>query len=135
MRDEHGYLAVMLQPGNGEFDAWANIKAKRKFRVNIVVCETFHGPRPRDDMHAAHLDGDKRNNSASNLAWKTATENAADKIKHGTYGRKLTEDAVRQIRRERKDGARVADLAERYRVSEHNIRMIIKGAIWKHVDA
>lgn len=133
MYDQHGYLAVMLQTRKScDDDLWSNIQGKKQYRVNVVVCETFHGPRP-DGMQAAHLDGDKRNNAASNLAWKTPTENAADKIAHGTHGWKLTEDAVRQIRLDRESGVKVVDLAARYSVSVTTVRHIVSGRTWGHV--
>lgn len=52
--------------------------------VHQLVAEVFHGPRP-DGMQVRHLDGDALNNAAINLAWGTASENAIDKIRHGTH--------------------------------------------------
>jgi hypothetical protein len=51
--------------------------------VHALVAEAFHGPRP-DGMQVRHLDGDQLNNQASNLAWGSAVDNAADMRRHGT---------------------------------------------------
>jgi hypothetical protein len=37
--------------------------------VHVLICETFHGPRPSPKHMANHLDEDKTNNHASNLSW------------------------------------------------------------------
>jgi hypothetical protein len=53
--------------------------------THILVCTLFHKPKPEVNMVVAHLDGNKLNNAASNLAWKTFQENEQDKKLHGTY--------------------------------------------------
>lgn len=57
--------------------------------IHVLVCEAFHGPRP-EGMWVRHLDGNKANNAAANLAWGSPLENAADTRAHGTHanGRK-----------------------------------------------
>jgi hypothetical protein len=50
--------------------------------VHVLIATTFHGPKP-PDCEARHLDGDKLNNRARNLAWGTKLENAADAKYHG----------------------------------------------------
>lgn len=50
---------------------------KKSVRVNILVAEAFV-EKPDNwnpKMDVAHLDSDRRNNNASNLAWKTRSEN------------------------------------------------------------
>jgi HNH endonuclease len=121
-----GYLFVSLQ---GE-----------QVDVAVVVCETFHGPKPSPGMQAAHDDGDKRNNSVSNVAWKTAKENAADRKRHGTQQMgsrvvwsKLTEDKVREIREKRANGVTMADLGREYGVAYQTIQSMLRGRSWAHV--
>lgn len=72
--DRHGYLGVRLTSSG----------RRTKFKVHRLICETFHGPRP-EGRQARHLDGDKLNNRAENLAWGTVAENAADRTAHGRY--------------------------------------------------
>ena len=70
----HGYMSV---PISG---------APRRY-VHQLVLEAFVGPRP-DGYQARHLNGNRGDNRASNLAWGTPSENARDKLAHGTdhYG-------------------------------------------------
>lgn len=75
-----------------------------KAYLHRLICEAFHGPCP-DGKECRHLDGDKTNNAASNLAWGTKLENEADRIGHGTTVRgennpmaKLTYAKVQEIK-------------------------------------
>lgn len=70
----NGYLYVCLRPNGG-------VPVCRY--VHHLVLETFIGPRP-DGQQTRHLNGDRGDNRLSNLAWGTAAENAADKVRHGT---------------------------------------------------
>jgi hypothetical protein len=75
------------------------------FQVHRLVCDAFHGPAPSRRHQAAHGNGDKTDNRATNLRWATPRENASDKERHGTVVRgeahpfsKLTDAAVLEIR-------------------------------------
>jgi hypothetical protein len=68
------YLRVNMQHRDGR---------RRTAHLHRLVCEAYHGPAPSPIHHAAHWDGDKENNSASNLRWATPQENEADKVRHG----------------------------------------------------
>jgi hypothetical protein len=57
---------------------------ERTVTLHSLVAAAFIGPRP-DGQHVRHLDGDKLNNRASNLAYGTALENAADTRRHGAH--------------------------------------------------
>jgi hypothetical protein len=72
-----GYMQVNL---------WKDNKGKTHF-VHQIVAVAFHGPRPSPRHHAAHRDGDKKNNTPTNVQWITKEENEADKIRHGTTNR------------------------------------------------
>lgn len=75
--DDCGYLRVHI-----------NVRGRRICRqVHRIVCESFHGPPMNRQHQVRHLDGNKLNNSANNLAWGTAKENAADRDTHGTTAR------------------------------------------------
>jgi hypothetical protein len=67
---------------------------RRKHRVHLLVLEAFVGPCP-DGMEARHLDGNLRNNHISNLAWSTRSENAKDRVAHGTFDSGLLHEAKR----------------------------------------
>ena len=79
----------------------------KKYLTHRVVCEMVHGPAPSRRHQAAHSCG-KGHEACVNplhLSWKLPTENAQDKVIHGTIVRgerhpqaKLTEEDVRAIR-------------------------------------
>ena len=106
------------------------------FLVHRLVLAAFHGPCP-EGMQARHLNGDKLDNRAENLAWGTPSENAADKIRHGTcqVGEShpqarltITEiDAIRDDPRPHKV------IAAEYGVERSNISKIKARQSWAHV--
>lgn len=97
---------------------------------HVIICETFHGPRP-EGKQVAHGDGNPLNNRPENLSWKTPVANRHDQLAHGTYGHKLTPAQVREIR-DQPDVPR-RELAERYGVSVGHIGFVLRGQTWQVV--
>lgn len=64
-----GYRIVMITV----FDPEGKRKQTPK-RVSILVCEAFHGPRPKG-LDVMHLDGNSLNDRPENLGWGTRKEN------------------------------------------------------------
>lgn len=125
-----GYLKVSLWVDGSEITR----------TVHRLVAEAFHGPHPVG-MEVRHLDGDKTNNRAANLAWGTRRENDDDKIRHGanTPGTKnamakLNEDLVYCIKERLASGARDSDIAAELGVSRGTINNIARGIGWRHVS-
>lgn len=58
-------------------------------RVNRLVAEAFIGLSPFPNMVVDHKDGNKQNNRASNLQWKTFAENSTLASKAGLYKTKM----------------------------------------------
>ena len=76
----------------------------RTFMTHRLVAEAFLGPMS-GGLQTAHMDGDRSNNRADNLAYCSAKENTGHKNRHGTMVRgeaasiaKLTEHKVRVAR-------------------------------------
>jgi hypothetical protein len=94
------YWQVTLCPPYG--------RERGRFRhalIHQLVLETFVGPAPQGTQ-CRHLDGNPDNNAVANLTWGTASENQADRWRHGTRcvgeshgGHKLTVGEVLEIRR------------------------------------
>ena len=69
-----GYLSVRV-----------TVDGKRKrHAVHRLVAAQFLPARPSPAHQVRHLDGNKLNNCATNLAWGTAKQNAEDRDLHGT---------------------------------------------------
>ena len=70
----NGYLSVKLARGY----------PPKTFYVHALVLQAFVGERPvtEDRGEIRHLDGDKANNTLTNLVYGTVVENGADRVKH-----------------------------------------------------
>ena len=75
--DKKGYLRVRLTV-NGK---------RRPFRVHRLVAKEYLPPRPTPQHELRHLNGNKQDNRAVNLAWGMAQDNADDREKHGRTSR------------------------------------------------
>lgn len=127
-----GYRLVLIYPGDG---------TRKTVSIHILVCETFHGPKPSAKHAVAHWDGDSNNNAASNLRWATYRENIHDKWRHGRMHRssgeldgmsKLRQSQVLEIRRRYAEGESQRSLAREYGVKQPTISNIITRTTWSH---
>ena len=108
-------------------------------RVHCIVAEAFHGPR-KHGLVCRHINGDRTDNRADNLAWGTYAENERDKRDHGRAPigsknprAKLNESKVADIRAANKIGSTNEDLARIYGVHRATIFEIVSGKKWRHV--
>lgn len=62
----NGYERVYLTMNDG---------GRKDFLIHRLICAAFHGDAPNEKSCVNHKDGDKSNNSASNLEWVNHTEN------------------------------------------------------------
>lgn len=106
-------------------------------RIPVLVCEAFHGPRPSPDHVVAHWDGDKDNNTESNLRWATLRENYSDSIRQGVTNRgerspmaKLTEHDVIEIRALLASGFLHREIAANFGVHRKTIGHIANKETW-----
>lgn len=105
--------------------------------LHRLVLEAFVGTAP-GGMEARHLDGNRFNNTVSNLAWGTRKENHADKRRHGTTAKgernpqaKLTPEAVEQMRSMYASGGwTYKRLAAHFGVSTMTALRAVKGESW-----
>ena len=109
--------------------------------VHRLVCRAFNGP-PNGARVARHLNGDKSNNRATNLAWGTHADNMADSKRHGTDpagerngAAKLTEAQVVAIKsRLTNERGNRAALAREFGVSPSMVERIANGQNWTHLS-
>jgi hypothetical protein len=110
----------------------------KSFTRHTIIALTFIGPKPKG-MLVRHLDGNRQNNTAKNLAYGTSQDNSDDMKAHGTVLRgeqhgsaKLTAEEVRMIR----ELAPFHDrefMAEQFCISLQQLSNIIHRRQWKHV--
>lgn len=134
-----GELTPAQTPRGYQFvNVWPRGQRRSEY-VHVIVCETFHGPRP-DGMEVAHDNGIRRDNRAVNLSWKTPKGNQDDRRRHGTDTRgedhapaKLTEYAVREIRRRAAGGESHRALGREFDTCQQNISRIVTRRTWVHI--
>lgn len=129
--DGGGYLVVALQTDD---------KKEIKRKVHLLVCESFHGERPQWAQCVRHIDGNKKNNKASNLCWGTRQQNEADKILHGTkvfgskqWCSKLKENDILEIDKLYLQGLSRVEIANIYGVHYMTIHDALTRKKWKHI--
>lgn len=105
--------------------------------VHRLMGLTFFGEPPSNRHVVAHIDGDRKNNTLTNLRWATPSENLFDCVLHGTnhgnyYGRKsaFSDEQICHIRSSDKS---VTELAENYGVAAQTIYQIRSGETYKHL--
>jgi hypothetical protein len=124
----------------------------RNRRVNRIICAAFHGPAPSPDHHAAHNDGNRRNNRADNLRWVLPVENESDKRTHGTArvgekhwskfmperrargeGHGLAKLTVEKVRAIRTDTRKQREIARDFGISQTTVGRVKNRSVWSHV--
>lgn len=113
------YLRVVLTGSNGV----------KTHQVHSLVLLAFRGPCPVGKQ-ARHLNGVGSDNRLRNLAYGTALENAADKIRHSTFSRKLEPEDVVSIR---ESGVSARYLAKGYGVTTMCVQHVLSRKTWKYV--
>ena len=128
---KNGYVVVRLKWEDGKY---------RTRTIHSLIADAFLGPRPPWHQEIRHLDGNKRNNTASNLAWGTIADNQGDpdavaKRRRGDASNlaKLTASQARDARRMRAEGVSAREIAARFGVSVQAITHIIAGRSWRHL--
>ena len=106
--------------------------------VHRLVADAFYGPQP-NGSHIRHLDGNRRNNHASNLKYGTSKENGGDDRRLGTKrgergGRAiLKETDVLSIRQRHYDGESMAAIGRSYGLRYQTIQAVVTRRTWSHL--
>ena len=106
--------------------------AGKQIPVHRIVAKEFI-PNPNHKPEVNHIDGNKMNNSVSNLEWVTRSENAKHAVKHGlqpkglsTYKGKFTDEQREEIKNLWNSGEySKREIAKKYNVSHTCINDII----------
>lgn len=123
--------ACLIWPFGRLRDGYGTLGREGKnLRAHRYICTLVYGEPPTPEHHAAHSCGRGHDGcvSPNHLRWATPSENFKEGQKH--LRRKLTVDQVIEIRG-LKGLERVQDTAERFGVTECNIRKIQAGKLWQ----
>lgn len=120
----NNYGVLRLKDASGSF---------RTVYLHRAVCELFNGSSD-GGLHVRHLDCDKTNNKASNLAWGTPKENASDGVRNGKIKRghdnpcsRLTFEQAQEARRLRATtNMTLAHIAEVFGVARMTVARAIQ---------
>lgn len=118
---------------------WSGGKQTR-IGVHRLVAMAFLSAPKRGEFQVAHADGNRANNTPTNLRWATPIDNAGDRDSHGTGakgernpGAKLTPDDVLEIRRRRAAGVMAKNIASAFGLSPGYIWSIVHRKTWAHL--
>jgi len=112
----------------------------KPFPVAHLVAEAFIGPRlPGKEIN--HKDGDKGNNSVSNLEYVSRAENICHAFRTGLASNagedhpqaKVNESDVLDMRSRREDGETLRKISKDYPVTPEAIGRICRRDVWNHV--
>lgn len=130
LADAGGYLRVLLSKN----------KKKKTVCVHILVLEAWKGKRPTGKV-ACHNDGNRQNNTPSNLRWDTYEGNSADARRHGTlysgekhHSARLSAMDVLAIRGRLAIGEPHRKIAKDYGVSGNAVWKIAQNKSWSQVN-
>ena len=128
-----GYVKVALCEHGKVHDAYVHELVAKAF-----LCADANG----EKLIVNHIDGNKRNNNASNLEWTTYSGNnqhAYDmglKLKgEGYYNAKLTESAVADIRTNYSTVQNLNYFAKKYHVSRATVKDVVASKTWKSLES
>lgn len=105
------------------------------YRVNRIVAIAFI-PNPENKPLVNHKDGNKQNNSVSNLEWATNRENLDHAMNTGLMKdiRKFTESDVIRIKTLHKSGLITAkEVAAEFNCHVNYVYLIFENKRWKHI--
>ena len=128
-----GYLVVTLSMGTR--------KDRKTVKVHRLIANAFI-PNPKNKPQVNHIDGNKINNSISNLEWSTAKENVHHAIGMGLRSSvgsnnvkaKYKESDVLEIRRLFASGVKNKDIHKLYpKLSYESLAQITNRITWKHL--
>lgn len=125
--NSHGYMRVHMVGLNG----------RSSKLVHSLVAAAFLPEKPTDADQIRHLNGDKTDNCAANLAWGTAKQNAQDRERHGTTARgerngasRLAASDVLFIKALGERGFSQRRIARVVGTSQRNVGRILNGERW-----
>lgn len=114
----------------------------RRLTIHRLVAKAFI-PNPNKYSQVNHIDGNKKNNSVTNLEWVSAAQNTKHAWDTGLitsehmkgskhHNSKVNEDIVKDIRSNKTLTKK--ELAEKYDISISTVADILRRKTWTHID-
>lgn len=113
---------------------------KKTYRAHRLVLMAFNPVEKMEQLEVNHIDGNKKNNSLSNLEWVTSSENQqhayrtglqkSQKGKTKNIQKRLTPQEVDEIRAMRQEGISYKKIATKIGTSVSNVAKIVKHKTW-----
>lgn len=127
--DKDGYQKVQLMSIDGK---------RHRYSIHRLVLENFCPIDNMSELQINHIDGDKKNNSLSNLEWCTCQENIDHAIAHHLRAKvngavKLTKEQVIEIYKRNIAGESNIKLGQEFNVHPDTIGRIKHKHYWKEV--
>lgn len=109
----------------------------RMIHAHRLVCILAHGEPPSPKHEAAHECGKGHEGcvNPNHLSWKTAAENKADMVRHGTYRNGRTRLSISDVLtiRSMSNAVSTAEIARLYDVNWSTIKYIRIRRTWPHI--
>lgn len=86
-KSSQGHISFPRPATNGYVSVCFNTK---NYKLHVLVCTAFHGPKPSPKHTVNHKDKDRSNNSASNLEWMTYRDQSLHSFANGRHASKHT---------------------------------------------
>jgi hypothetical protein len=125
---QQGYRAISHPIGGGRYG---------RIYIHRAVCELFVGEPPSAGLVVRHLDCNKDNNRASNLAWGTHAENALDGVRNGRIRKgpdspntSVSPNEALSMRLMRNNGYTYREIGEAFGVSRMTATRIVNHKEW-----
>lgn len=111
---------------------------RHRYSIHRLVLENFNPVDGMDKLQVNHIDGNKRNNTVSNLEWCTCKENIEHAVVHRLRAEvngaaKLTKEQVIEIYKLSIAGESNIKLGEEFHVHPDTIGRIKHKHYWKEI--
>lgn len=128
-KDKDGYLKVRLVSKDDK---------RHTYSVHRLVLENFYPTAGMNNLQVNHIDGNKENNSLSNLEWMTCLENIHHAMDNNLRAKingasKLTKEQVVDIYLRVKNGETNISLGAEYNLHPDSVGRIRNKKSWQNI--
>jgi hypothetical protein len=134
LRNKHTKLPYELSMTKSGYYS-IHVTAHEKYFLHVLIAAAFLGP--ANGLEVDHKDRNKRNNRLTNLWYRTHAQNCQNRISNNkgvlNNTTRLTENDVKEIRRQCLFGITYAELGRKYKMHPDSVRSAAVGKTWSHI--